>query len=78
LERWRTLEVAAHTLERWRALLLQSFVSTHVYMWGEVAALSLTLGNFLLTSGAPSFEMPCALLIGDFTQMIINKRSLSL
>jgi hypothetical protein len=30
LERWRTLEVAAHTLERWRTLLLQTFVSTHV------------------------------------------------
>jgi len=54
LERWCTLEVAAHTLERWRSLLPLTFDLTFVWMWGEVAALSLTLGSHLSPLGAPS------------------------
>jgi hypothetical protein len=69
LERWRTLEVAAHTLKRWHTLLPLEFDLTHVGMWGEVAALSLTFGSLLLPLGAPSLKMPCAPLLGNSTHL---------
>ena len=64
LERWRTLEVAAHTLERWHALPPLDLCLTLVLSVGEVATLIPHLAALLLPHGAPSLEMPCALL-GD-------------
>jgi hypothetical protein len=72
LERWRTLEVAAHTLERWHALLLFDFGLTLVLSVGEVAALIPHLAAYFLPLGAPSSKMPCALLFGIFTLCCIN------
>ena len=77
LERWRTLEMAAHNIERWRALMLQIFDWTCVLDMGEVAASHPTLGSSLLTIGAPSSSTWCALLIGNSTQTCINKSALS-
>jgi hypothetical protein len=57
LERWRTLEMAAHNIERWRALMLQIFCWTCVLDMGEVAAPHPTLGSSLLTIGALLLHM---------------------
>ena len=54
LERWRTLEVAAHTLERWHALPPLDFGLTLVLSVGEVAALIPHLATSLPPHGAPS------------------------
>jgi hypothetical protein len=70
LEMWRTLEVAAHNIERWRALMLQIFGWTCVLDMGEVAAPHPTFGSSLSTTW-------CTLLIGNSTQTCINKSILS-
>ena len=54
LERWRTLEVAAHNFERWHALMCQVFDWTCVLDMGEVAALIPHLAADSLPLGAPS------------------------
>ena len=54
LERWRTLEVAAHNNERWRALLLQNLGFDICIDVGEVAALIPHLAAQLLPPGARS------------------------
>jgi hypothetical protein len=70
-------EVAAHKSDRWCALLPFDFGLTLVWSVGEVAALIPHLAAYLLPLGAPSFDLACALLIVNSTQMYINKSELS-
>ena len=54
MERWRTLEVAAHSIERWRALGVSNLLIGHLFDMGEVAALIPHLATYSLPLGAPS------------------------